>query len=185
MGAFTSIKTLMADPSQMPHIAEMIENDFRLNGFVVTQQTGVAGDFTLVMKRDGFFRQVFALDQRLYVKMSASGDKVYFEARSNIFVKSVVYQVILTIAELLLAFLVILFPLFLAMEVTFVVGLVKQAKLDNRALAIAEKFENYSFQTAPTTARPTPNVAQTVFCPSCGNEVSANSKFCTSCGSLL
>lgn len=178
MGAYTSIKTLMASPTQIPSIAEMIENDFRQDGFEVTSQTSVTGELTLVMNKKGFLRSFFGLDQRLYVKMNASGDKTYFEARSNILVKAIVYLVILTIAELLLPFLA---PLFFAMEVTYIVGLVKQAKLDNRALAISEKFETFS----PVTVVAAETATQTVFCTTCGKSVPAGNKFCPECGAEL
>ena len=178
MGAYTSIKTLMASPTQIPSIAEMIENDFRQEGFEVTSQTSVTGELMLVMNKKGFLRSFFGLDQRLYVKMNASGDKTYFEARSNILVKAIVYQVILTIAELLLPFLALLF---FAMEVTYIVGLVKQAKLDNRALAVAEKFETFS----PVTVVAAETATQTVFCTTCGKSVSAGNKFCPECGAEL
>lgn len=169
----------MANPTQIPYIAEMIENDFKQDGFSVTSQSDISGGYSLVMNKKGFFRTFFGLDQRLYVKIEASGDKILFDARSNILGKAILYLVLLIIAELVLP---VLFLLFLAMEITYIIGLVKQAKLDNKALAIAEKFE--SLPQAPTAPSES-NAPQMAFCTSCGKSVPAGGAFCPECGAKL
>jgi len=67
--------------------------------------------------------------------------------------------------------------------ITQIWGLVEQAKLDDRALEVAERACVARTSAFATDSQSTST--GTKFCPECGTRVAVSTKFCSECGSKL
>lgn len=186
MGAFNSQKILPVSSSLVPLIAEQITNDFRNNGFEVINETSITGSVNIRIKKKNFLRTLTALDYKLDVTLTPlppSG--VDIQARSNNTWKAIVYFIIINV----LAFSVVLAPFCCFCCITFIIGLVKQAKLDDKAMAVADMAVLLNARTQvgvqQPSFQPAAQINPTVFCTSCGKNVPADNKFCPNCGAAL
>lgn len=160
MKAFEQKKILDCDASQIPLIAEEIRQRFAADGYKVKLNdiSGSACDISI--SDSNIFKAVCGLRTALKVTLAPRGDKVYFEAGVGLFG----LQVIPTVITMFV---------FWPVLVTQIWGLVKQAKLDDKALAIAEEVIAASAKTTTET---------NAVCIHCGSKYTSGTKFCTQCG---
>ena len=163
MATYSKKKLLQAHPSQIAAIAEAIKQDFTGEGFVVMVDDLMSGGKDISITKGDFFQAVIGMKSALKVTLTPQSDGVFFEANVGIFGQ----QAIPTVISMFF---------FWPVLVTQIWGLVQQAKLDDRALAIAEQFA-----TAPA-ASPFAASGDTKFCTDCGTKVPASAKFCPECG---
>ena len=162
MATYSKKKLLQAHPSQIAAIADAIKSDFTGDGFDVMVDDLMSGGKDISITKGDFFKAVIGMKSALKVTLTPQSDGVFFEANVGIFGQ----QAIPTVISMFF---------FWPVLVTQIWGLVKQAKLDDRALAIAEQF-----CTAPAAGAFV--AGGTKFCTDCGTKVPATAKFCPECG---
>ena len=126
MGAFTTKKTLYGNVSQIPAVAEQIRQAFTADGYEVRIDNPANGQEIYITK-GGFIKAAMGLRSALKVTMKPSRDgNINFEAGVSIFKQ----QFIPTVITMCFFSLVVIAQIW---------GMIKQSKLDEKAVAIAER----------------------------------------------
>ena len=126
MGAFTTKKTLYGSPSQIPAIAEQIRQAFTADGYEVRIDNPADGQEIYITK-GGFVKAALGLRSALKVTMKPTRDgNINFEAGVSIFKQQFVPTVITMC-------------FFSPVVIAQIWGMIKQSKLDEKAVAIAEQ----------------------------------------------
>lgn len=160
MKAFEKKKTLDGDASLVPLIAEEIRERFVADGYKVKVSEMLGGACEVSISDSNIFKAVCGLSTALNVTVAPQGNQIYFEAGVGLFAMQAVPTVITMFV-------------FWPVLVTQIWGLVKQAKLDDKALAIAEEV----------IATASKNSAHAeLACKHCGNQYTPGARFCTQCG---
>ena len=126
MGAFTTKKTLYGSPSRIPAIAEQIRQAFAADGYEVRIDNPADGQEIYITK-GGFVKAALGLRSALKVTMKPTRDgNINFEAGVSIFKQQFVPTVITMC-------------FFSPVVIAQIWGMIKQSKLDEKAVAIAEQ----------------------------------------------
>lgn len=134
MGAFTTKKKIFGDSSMIPYMAEQIRQEFSVEGFEVIISDLKSGKEINITK-GGLFKAVVGLRSALKVSITPAKDGyIDFEAGVSI-VKQQLLPTIVTVW------------LFSPVVIVQIWGMIKQSKLDEKALDIAEKAA-YTFRQA-------------------------------------
>lgn len=165
MSAFNTKVELQCDPSVISSIAEQIEKDFASDGFQTQRDTLLSGGEEIFVTKGGMFKEVLGMRTALKVTLIPKSASVDFDAGIGIFGQ----QFLPTVISMFFFWPVLL---------TQIWGLVKQANLDDRALAIAQSVIAQS-----------PNLFSSdkdfQFCTNCGASIPTNAKFCSCCGAKI
>lgn len=126
MGAFTTKKTLYGNVSQIPAVAEQIRQAFTADGYEVRIDNPANGQEIYITK-GGFIKAAMGLRSALKVTMKPSRDgNINFEAGVSIFKQQFIPTVITMC-------------FFSPVVIAQIWGMIKQSKLDEKAVAIAER----------------------------------------------
>ena len=126
MGAFTTKKTLYGNVSQIPAIAEQIRQAFAADGYEVRIENPANGQEIYITK-GGFVKAALGLRSALKVTMKPTRDgNINFEDGVSIFKQQFVPTVITMC-------------FFSPVVIAQIWGMIKQSKLDEKAVAIAEQ----------------------------------------------
>ena len=126
MGAFTTKKTLYGNASQIPAVAEQIRQAFATDGYEVRIENSANGQEIYITK-GGFVKAALGLRSALKVTMKPARDgNIDFEAGVSIFKQQFVPTVITMC-------------FFSPVVIAQIWGMIKQSKLDEKAVAIAEQ----------------------------------------------
>ena len=126
MGAFTTKKTLYGNPSQIPAVAEQIRQAFATDGYEVRIENSTNGQEIYITK-GGFVKATLGLRSALKVTMKPSRNgNIDFEAGISIFKQQFVPTVITMC-------------FFSPVVIAQIWGMIKQSKLDEKAVEIAER----------------------------------------------
>ena len=126
MGAFTTKKTLYGSPSQIPAIAEQIRQAFAADGYEVRIENPANGRGIYITK-GGFVKAALGLRSALKVTMKHTRDgNINFEAGVSIFKQQFVPTAITMC-------------FFSPVVIAQIWGMIKQSKLNEKAVAIAER----------------------------------------------
>ena len=126
MSAFTTKKTLYGTPSQIPAIAEQIRQAFVTDGYEVKIDNPANGQEIYITK-GGFVKAALGLRSALKVTMKPARDgNINFEAGVNIFKQQFVPTVITMC-------------FFSPVVIAQIWGMIKQSKLDEKAVLVAER----------------------------------------------
>ena len=126
MGAFTTKKTLYGNASQIPAVAEQIRQAFAADGYEVRIDNPATGQEIYITK-GGFVKAALGLRSALKVTMKPARDGIInFEAGVSIFKQQLVPTVITMC-------------FFSPVVIAQIWGMIKQSKLDEKAVAIAER----------------------------------------------
>ena len=162
MATYSKRKSLAISPLQIDAIADAIRADFESDGFEVNIDTLMSGGKDISITKGNLFKAVLGMRSALKVTLTPQTDSVLFEANVGIYGQ----QAIPTIISMFF---------FWPVLITQIWGLVQQSSLDDRALAIAEKFVS----TANATPFTTTNFK---FCTNCGAKIYQQARFCPECG---
>ncbi len=170
MGTFNTKQILYGSTSLIPTIAERIKEEFQVEDYEVNMDQLSSGGYDISITKGGFFKAILGMKSALKVTIRPKDSNIIFEAGAGIWGQ----QILPTAISVL-----VYTPVFL----TQIWGLIGQAKLDDKALAIANKViaENAPLKPA-VPAEPEPS---DVFCTSCGTKNPASAKFCCGCGKQL
>lgn len=126
MGAFKSKKIIYGDPSRIPYIAEEIRKSFMSEGFEVRIVDPNRGNEIYITK-GGLFKAALGLRSALKVVMKPNREgNIDFEAGISI-VKQQFIPTPLTVC------------VFSPVVIAQIWGMIKQSKLDEKAIEIAER----------------------------------------------
>ena len=126
MGAFTTKKTLYGNASQIPVVAEQIRQAFAADGYEVRIDNTAKGQEIYITK-GGFIKAALGLRSALKITMKPSRNgNIDFEAGVSIFKQQFVPTVITMC-------------FFSPVVIAQIWGMIKQSKLDEKAVAIAEQ----------------------------------------------
>ena len=126
MGAFTTKKTLYGNTSQIPAVAEQIRQAFVADGYEVRIDNPANGQEIYITK-GGVIKAAMGLRSALKVTMRPSRDgNINFEAGVSIFKQ----QLIPTIITMCF---------FSPVVIAQIWGMIKQSKLDEKAVAVTER----------------------------------------------
>lgn len=163
MATFSKKRLLAASSSQIPQITEAIRQEFETDGFEVDIDNLLSGGSDISITKGNLFKAVLGMRTALKVKLIPQSGGVFFDASVGIFGQQAIPTAIT---------LFVFWPVLL----TQIWGLVQQSKLDDRALAAAERAINNSTELPYTSSQ---------FCTSCGHRVDSSAKFCSECGARL
>lgn len=168
MAFFSTEKVLNGNPSLIPIIADRIVNNFQMQGFTAKSDSYAGGVNDISLSKGNVFKAVLGMKSALKVTLTPNGNSIHIKAGVGIF-----GQQAIPTAITMFAFWPVLIPQ--------IWGMVQQAKLDDKAIAIAELViaENASpsYTQSSTTA--------SIFCPNCGNKINGNVNFCPNCGNKI
>jgi hypothetical protein len=167
MGAFNTHNVITTDPDYIPAMADKIISHFKEKGYEVDSQVSDTGAYDISVTKGGVFRVVLGLKTALKINIKPYVGKVSFDAGVGIFGQ----QLIPAIITYFVAWPVIL---------TQIWGIIKQSRLDNIALELAESVVPAA--TAPALSEPDPVFS---FCSNCGTRFSPGMKYCVHCGVKL
>ena len=153
----------------IPAIANRIEEEFRKDGYEVATDALSSGGYDISLTKGGLFKAVLGLRTALKVTLIPAGNTIQFEAGAGIFGQQVVPTVVA-------------YYLFTPVVITQIGGLVEQAKLDDKALEIAEQV--VAANGGGSTYTQTNNDGGR-FCTACGTQNVYSAKFCCGCGKQL
>ncbi len=126
MGAFTTKKILYGDVSKIAHVAEQIRQSFAAEGYEVRIANPSKGDEIYITK-GGLFKAALGLRSALQITMRPTRDgNIDFKAGVSIF-KQQFFPTVITIC------------FFSPIVISQIWGMIKQSKLDEKAVAIAER----------------------------------------------
>lgn len=126
MGAFSTKKTLYGDTAKIPQVAEKIRQAFVNEGYEVRIEDPANGQRIFISK-GGLFKAALGLRTVLEVTMTPnSAGNIEFEAGVSV----VKQQLVATMLTMFV---------FSPVVIAQVWGMIKQSKLDEKALAIAER----------------------------------------------
>lgn len=169
MGTFSTKKCINGSPSLIPAIANRIEEEFRKDGYEVATDALSSGGYDISLTKGGLFKAVLGLRTALKVTLIPAGNTIQFEAGAGIFGQQVVPTMVA-------------YYLFTPVVITQIGGLVEQAKLDDKALEIAEQV--VAANGGGSTYTQTNNDGGR-FCTACGTQNVYSAKFCCGCGKQL
>lgn len=185
MSQYETKKLIYASPSFIPEIVKCIMQEFSLEGFEVYSQEYLTDSVEVNITKKGFFKSILGQQTGLKVTLTPKENSIYFEAKVGVVSQN---AVAVTIAYMTV-------PVLCLVQMW---NIGKAAKLDDKALAIAEGvIARAQRPVAPPTAfvnpvAPVPTSTsintipgQAKFCTNCGTAVPPNAKFCSSCGSPL
>lgn len=171
MATFDTKKTLYASPSLIPFIAQRITEEFETDGYEVNAIALGSGGYDISIRKGGFFKSVLGMKTALKVSLLPRNGNIYFEAGVGIFGQ----QAIPTVISMFF---------FWPVAITQIWGLVRQSKLDDKALEVAQDVimsanagnqgNTYGNQSTEKN-----------FCTQCGTSNSSTAKFCNACGNPL
>ena len=170
MSRYNTKQLLKANMSQIDMIAEAIESEFRNDGFDVMVDNLMSGGKDISITKGGMFKAVLGMRSALKVTLTPQSDGVLFDANVGIFGQQVIPSVITLF-------------FFWPVLITQIWGLVKQSKIDDRALAIAQAAARESAPAAPTASTLLDHDVK--FCTHCGHKMSRTAKFCPECGEKM
>lgn len=167
MATFSTKKILYGSTSLIPAIANRIQQEFQNDGYQVAMDALSSGGYDISITKGGVFKAVLGMKTALKVTLLPQGNNIHFEAGVGIWGQ----QVIPTVISMLF---------FWPVLITQIWGMVEQAKLDDKALAIAQDTISYNGDTVGATRTGVAN-----FCTNCGTPNVESAKYCCGCGKPL
>lgn len=171
MSVFSKHEIVSGDSRLIPEIAKSIEKGFSVDGYEVMSESLLSGGYDVSITKGNVFKAILGLKTALKVTLAPHPQGISFDASVGIFGQ----QAIPTIISMFF---------FWPVLIPQIWGLVQQAKLDDKALAIcketiaahANSSKPIDFEASQLTSR---------FCTECGAKVQPNAKFCPECGAKL
>lgn len=186
MGTFKSERMLYGDPKYIPDIGNAICESFKQDGFEVVIEELVSGGVDISLSKGNMFKAIIGMKSALKVNIVPKDGNIFIKAGVGIFGQQAV-PTIVTLA------------LFWPLIITQVWGIVRQSKLDDRAVEIAqaelsslqcmELQNSQEYTEVPDNLKITDTQEDKEnsvrFCTSCGTKTEGDSKFCPNCGAEL
>ena len=165
MATFNTKKILYGSTLLIPDIAKRIQEEFRKDGYDVVADPLSSGGYDISISKGGLFKAVLGMKTALKVVLLPKDNNISFEAGVGILGQ----QAIPTIISMFFFWPVLL---------TQIWGIIKQSKLDDKALELSMEVINMnSFNKGLND-----NETNAKFCTNCGTRNPWSAKFCSECG---
>ena len=164
MAIYNTRKLLSATAVQIPDMTESIRQDFLSDDYEVAVDTLLNGGCDISVTKGGLFEAVLGMRSAMKITLTPQFEGVLFDTHVGIFGQ----QAIPTVISMFF---------FWPVLITQIWGMVSQSKMDERALAAAERVLNGEMTAL--------SVKNTLFCPNCGTKLTRDGLFCTYCGNKL
>ena len=168
MATFSTKKILYGSTSLIPTIANRIQEEMINADYSVNIDQLSSGGCDISITKTGLFKAVLGMKTALKVTLVPQDNNIYFEANVGIWGQ----QAIPTVISMLFFWPVI---------ITQIWGLIRQSKLDDQVLKIAEDVIRTSVSGIPKVN----TTKGHKFCTSCGTQNSETANFCCGCGKQL
>lgn len=166
MATFNTKKVLCGSSSLIPNIANRIQEEFKNDGYEVAMDALSSGGYDISITKGGIFKAILGMKTALKISLIPQGNNIYFEAGVGIWGQ----QAIPTVISMLF---------FWPVLITQIWGMVEQAKLDDKALEIAQNVISMSGNNGAF------NNNGGKFCTACGTKNTKTANFCSGCGRPL
>lgn len=167
MAVFNTQKLLAATAAQIPAMAESIRQDFQIDGYEVAVDTLANGGCDISVTKGGIFKAVLGMRSAMKITLTPQFDGVFFDTHVGIFGQQAIPTVITMF-------------FFWPVLITQIWGMVSQSKMDERALAAAERVLGGNPSQMFSS-----HVSCQKFCVNCGAKITGDAKFCPECGQKL
>lgn len=168
MATFSTKKVLYGSTSLIPTIANRIQEEFQNEGYEVAMDALSSGGYDISITKGGTFKAVLGMKTALKVTLLPQGNNISFEAGVGIWGQQAIPSVISML-------------FFWPVLITQIWGMVEQAKLDDKALDIAQDAVYTNNNKGATST----DSDGSIFCPNCGTQNAGTAKFCCECGRSL
>lgn len=177
MGTFNTKQLIDCSPTLIPQMADSIKSEFQKEGYDVERTKLSNGGYDISISKGGVFKAIVGLRTALKITLMPQGSNyIDFEAGIGIWGQQVVPTLVMWFVT---------WPVML----TQLWGMVKQSQLDDKALAIVlavrNKANSATLNTAPATTLIAPPTSSHKFCIACGHKNEAEARFCCACGNKL
>ena len=170
MGTFKSSKIINGSPSLIPQVGRDVMNYFLAEGYDVKGDSLISGGYDISVSKGGMFKAVLGMKTALKIVIRPQGGQIAMESGVGIF-----GQQAIPTAISMLFFWPVLIPQ--------IWGIVKQSKLDEKSIEIAEaSIIRHSKGTVSSSSAQAQN---NIFCTQCGTPNAEGVKFCRECGGKL
>lgn len=166
MGAFKSIQTFFVSPALIPMIARDLTTAFREEEYEVHSEELISGGYDISITKGGVFKAILGMKSALKITIAPDKGAVRIEAGVGIFGQ----QAIPTVISMLF---------FWPVLITQISGMISQAKLDDKVMAIAAATIERETQRQTVSAGDSTWIK---FCTNCGNKMDREAVFCSACG---
>lgn len=160
MSTFSTTKSFEAASSFIPFAIERVSESFSAEGFEINQKVGSYNKIILELTKGDLVKKIVGLKQGLEISFESSGSSVNVEVKGTV------------IRDQLIASAITLFVTWPVL-IPQIIGLIKQAGLDDKAMGIIE-----SAHAQFTSEKP-------AYCIHCGGRVIGNPSVCPHCGAQL
>ena len=168
MGIFKSKRLFDAPISFIEYIKDDIEKEMRFEEYKVQSQKLASGGYDISIAKGNLIKSVLGLKTGLKLQINPLGNSISVEAGIGIFGQQVIPTAIM---------LFIFWPVI----ITQIWGIVKQQKLDDRIIEIANNCILRHLAASASNAKSEDDK----FCPKCGKRCGVNAHFCVDCGEKL
>jgi hypothetical protein len=170
MGTFKSSKIINGSPALIPQAGRDVMNYFLAEGYDVTGDSLISGGYDISVSKGGMFKAVLGMKTALKIIIRPQGGQIAIESGIGVFGQ----QAIPTAISLLF---------FWPVLITQIWGIVKQSKLDDKSIEIAEK--SVVQHTKGTDVFSSVQAQDKKFCTHCGTPNEEGVKFCRECGAKV
>lgn len=160
MKQFETLTTIVAPHEFIPIACRSIKEIFEAEGFDYSVKSELFNKTVIVVSKGNLVKQIVGLKQGLEISFTTSADSIVVKAEPTLFKD----QAIATALSLFVTWPVL---------IPQIIGLIKQAKLDEKAI-------NIVMQTLSAY-----NESRPVFCPICGKKIVSVDGKCPNCGTLV
>ena len=166
MAFFSTNKILYGAQPLISTIATHIKEVFQNDGYEVKVDELSSGAYDISISKGGIFKAILGMKTALKVSLIPRSHDIYFEAGVGIWGQQAIPTIISSF-------------FFGPILLTQISGMVEQAKLDDKALQIAEEVIRVNASCVIAASEIS---SGNKFCTSCGSKNSASAKFCSACG---
>jgi hypothetical protein len=169
MGVFASEKEIPKVATDLGLVAADLVEHFKKQSFEAISEQTLTGGWHISIRKGGIFKAVLGLKTALNIEIESLEMATRVKASIGIFGQQLIPSVIM---------------LFFAWPVllTQIWGLVRQAKLDDEAIACVEQ-SLLRHSATPNTINAQPQAKQSKFCSNCGHQLSSLAA-CPNCGQI-
>lgn len=164
MSTFNTTKTINVSPRAIPAMHRHIVSSFTSGGYDVDECLFVNGGSDISISKGNMFMGILGMRTALKISLQPQDESVRFEAKVGIFGQQAIPSTITA-----LFFWPVLF--------TQIWGIVEQAHLDDKALALAESAAE---EFARNESKPIKS-----FCHQCKKELAEGALYCGRCGASV
>ena len=160
MSTFKSTKSYEVSSSFIPSAVDAVRTALEQEGFLFEKMPGTCRKTVIEVTKENLVKHMVGLNQGLRISFESDGDRVHVDVK-GIVVKNQLFPTVISA----LFFWPVIIPQ--------IIGLIKQSRLDGKALAIVDAAYAAYVREVP------------VFCTVCGEKITALSVRCPHCGTFL